>query len=440
MAPNYPSRPFMGICVLIALLEMLLFLKGKGTEKDLEKIHLRHSIVFLIAYFVVFFQRATDFTLGLIDQFTLNVEDLLWAHSPHVVSKACALSLIGFSAFIYGYYSYKHIGNRETKCYYGFRLKNELVLSAFLLLVLYVMLTGIGDFTKKGEEEENAGFLMVLQAIFLAIIVAYIYEYKHYAIVNKKRHFLLPLLLIAFYLAIYFLTANRGGGIKVCLMLLASYVYIKKEKANLKKVFICFILGALSMTVIGFIRTMETKNLNEAAALMATQETVSPLTVELSGSVNTVHVALDNYPYKQKYNYGTSFFQGFTVLVPGLSRLTHDIKGEASGEVLTRMYFGGSIPDWGWGLGSSAVADVYISFGMFGVLIVFFLFGKFIHYLEYGTFVSDKSPYFLVLSFCVYSQFISLCRGPFSILFLSWDYALIIVFICSVRHLKKQHD
>ena len=45
-----------------------------------------------------------------------------------------------------------------------------------------------------------------------------------------------------------------------------------------------------------------------------------------------------------------------------------------SEDIITTMFFGGKIPTWGWGLGSSAVADVYIAFGMLGVIIIFFIF------------------------------------------------------------------
>lgn len=53
------------------------------------------------------------------------------------------------------------------------------------------------------------------------------------------------------------------------------------------------------------------KNLNEISSLISAKETISPLTVELSGSVNTVHLVLANVPIKQNYNWGTSFINGF---------------------------------------------------------------------------------------------------------------------------------
>ena len=409
-APNYPSRPFMGFCTIIAIFLIVLQIKGYCTDKELKKIYLRHSTIFLIFFFIVFFQRATDFSLGIIDQDSISVYDLIWAYVPSVVSKASALALLALSTFLFGYHCYSPRLLKDCIYTYKFRSKYFLVTSGFGLLFVYVALTGIGDFSKHSEDE-NMGFLMVAQAVLLAIVVIYSY--------------------------VYFATGNRGGAIKVCLMLLASYVYIAKDGVNYKRIFVLFIIGAFSMTLIGIIRMQETKKLNEISSLISAKETISPLTVELSGSVNTVHLVLANVPIKQNYNWGTSFINGFSVLVPGLSRITHGV-AEPSGETITKMYFGENMPDWGWGFGSSCIADVYISFGILGIIVIFFFLGRFIHYLEYGTFVADKSPYFLILSFCVFSQFHSLCRGSFSILFLSWDYAVLLVFLFVQCYKKRE--
>ena len=343
-APNYPSRPFMGFCTIIAIFLIVLQIKGYCTDKELKKIYLRHSTIFLIFFFIVFFQRATDFSLGIIDQDSISVYDLIWAYVPSVVSKASALALLALSTFLFGYHCYSPRLLKDCIYTYKFRSKYFLVTSGFGLLFVYVALTGIGDFSKHSEDE-NMGFLMVAQAVLLAIVVIYSYEYKNKVNAKSIRilYFLFPLSLILFYLFVYFATGNRGGAIKVCLMLLASYVYIAKDGVNYKRIFVLFIIGAFSMTLIGIIRMQETKKLNEISSLISAKETISPLTVELSGSVNTVHLVLANVPIKQNYNWGTSFINGFSVLVPGLSRITHGV-AEPSGETITKMYFGENMP------------------------------------------------------------------------------------------------
>lgn len=425
-APTSPDRTFLGYCILMGAVLIYIHIKGKYVERELRKVYLRHSVVFILIFFIVFFQRDLDFALGLLTNDSPRV-DLFYGNAPHVVSKACALSLMALSSFLCGYYKSSFKNMHNTTNVYVFISHKLLVIGGFFLMFLHVLQYGIGNFSK--DKNTDTAILTIMQAVLLALIVIIAYNIRH----NSKqsnisvKKYLMPFVLIFLFLFIYFASANRGGAIKVCLMLLVAYIYMTDNHVNYKKIAIIAIAGAFSITMIGIVRSMVDKDVNAATEMLLDIKSISPLTSELANSVNTVHVALDIVPSKQDYNYGSSFFPRFNILIPGLNRIIPDIS--TSEDIITKAFFGGKIPSWGWGLGSSAVADVYISFGFLGVIIIFFIFGWFVHYLEYGTFCVRKSPLFLVLSFCVYSQFMSLCRGPFSILFLSFDYALILVLL-----------
>lgn len=110
LAPDEPNKMFMGCCVAIAALLIFIHVKGRYVEDQLYKVYLRHSVVFLIIFFIVFFQRALDFSLDILKTGSASTS-LLWGNSPHVVSKACALSLVALSSFLCGYYTYPQIRN-----------------------------------------------------------------------------------------------------------------------------------------------------------------------------------------------------------------------------------------------------------------------------------------------------------------------------------------
>lgn len=433
-APDYPNGSFMGSCIIIAIILIYIHIRGIYVESELKKVYLRHSVIFLLVFFIVFFQRDLDYAIGLFGDNSYGI-DLFLANAPHVISKACALSLIALSAFLCGNYNFSLKNKRNNTNRYVFKNTKILVWGGFLLLFLHIILYGIGNFTK--DENTDTAILTILQAVLLALIVINAHNIKCNSNQNKIsiKKYLMPLVLIFLYLFIYFASANRGGAIKVCLMLLVTYVYITGNRVNYKKIAIIAVVCAFSISIIGIVRSMVDKDVNAATELLLEKESIFPLTAELAGSVNTVHVALGNVPSKQDYNYGSSFFPRFNILIPGLNRIMPNIS--TSEDIITNMFFCGYIPTWGWGLGSSAVADVYIAFGVLGVIIIFFIFGWFVHYLEYGTFCAQKSPLFLVLSFCVYSQLMSLCRGPFAILFLSFDYALILVLLFMRKRIRQ---
>lgn len=74
-------------------------------------------------FFIVFFQRATDFSLGIIDQDSISVYDLIWAYVPSVVSKASALALLALSTFLFGYHCYSPRLLKDCIYTYKFRSK-----------------------------------------------------------------------------------------------------------------------------------------------------------------------------------------------------------------------------------------------------------------------------------------------------------------------------
>lgn len=187
----------------------------------------------MIIFFIVFFQRALDFSLDILKTGSASTS-LLWGNSPHVVSKACALSLVALSSFLCGYYTYINRCS-EACCSYVFYYKRYIILGGFLLLLIHILQFGIGDFSKNNEE--NTAIFTILQAVFLALLVIYIYDSKHNHVDYRSQYkqLILPLLFTLFYLFVYFASGNRGGGIKVAMMLLISYIYFSDNRVNYKK-------------------------------------------------------------------------------------------------------------------------------------------------------------------------------------------------------------
>ena len=87
----------------------------------------------------------------------------------------------------------------------------------------------------------------------------------------------------------------------------------KENYPEYKKIAIIAIAGAFSITMIGLVRSMVDRDINAAMKMLLDMKSISPLTSELAGSVNTVHVALGNVPSMQDYNYGSSFFPRFNI-------------------------------------------------------------------------------------------------------------------------------
>lgn len=165
-----------------------------------------------------------------------------------------------------------------------------------------------------------------------------------------------------------------------------AYIYVSGNKLNIKKTVAYLFAGVILISVFGAIRG-EGQSFSQGVEILTSNATISPFTKELAGSINTVHIAMENVPDIIPYNYGVTFFPSFALLVPGLDRLITYLMSNGiplnSSTQISNMYWESS--DWGYGMGSSIVADVYISFGVIGVLIVFLLIGRLFRKLEVIT-------------------------------------------------------
>lgn len=446
-APSNMEKPFMTYCLLAVVAQLVIFFRfDRKKVHSLKEIHLRHTSIFLACFFVVFFQCDIDYVIGLID----SSNKMLWIDT-NIVCKSLALSTIALTSLLIGY---KLLQNRDIESpiikesHYDYicSAKHYVCILGYVMLAFYLIFVP-RDYLYGGYNEGvDRGWvnvvLVLLQAVFLGMFALYCYDFRR----SKERKSFLkelkfPVLLILLYMAIVLITGRRTEAVRAALLLVIVYSYSMGKNASNKFVLLYFFAAAILFSVVGILRMGEVRGFDQGIEAASETTSFSPFTRELAGSVNTLHVAVSHFPDVVDYNYGITFFPSFFVLVPGLDRFyqAYIVEGDVplrSGQVITTLNLG---PNASYGMGSSIVADVYISFGPIGVVVVFILLGMFLRYLEVGTFCIDKSPLFLVLSFGCCSQFMFACRGSVAIMFLSWSYGTILVFLLVRRKMKLQH-
>lgn len=430
-SPSSMEKTYMATILLAAAFTILLFLGDRAIAGTfLKKNYLRHSVFFIICFVIVFFQCDIDYVLGIIDDSDNNI----W-YDTHVVCKSLALSNIALISMIIGYaFNKNRIIYSEAQSYTTYincsskQWVGHLIL---LLLGLYLLLVPKEYLNNGyGSVSSNANLIIgYLQAGFIAMFVLYSIDYRQSAS-NRWLSFLkYPILLAIVYIAIVVMSGRRTEALRIASLMIVSYLFCLREKTNYKQLAV-FALGAIGLfSISGVLRSLQGGGINESLSIISNFESISPFTRELAGSVNTLHIATSICPSEVDFNYGETFFPGFLKIVPGLSSLYEKFLASgpviSSAEVFTRTFFSG---DWVYGLGSSVVADVYLSFGSIGVVIIFIIFGYFLKYLEIKTFGDTTSVYALALSFGCYSSFIFVCRSTFALMFLCWAYACIILF------------
>lgn len=435
-APTNMDKTFMSICLLMTLCNVIIHFWPQFRKKKygLNKILFRHTVIFVFCFLVVFFQCDLDYVLG----FSEETDKLVWT-DVSVVCKAMSLSLAALCSIFIGFDLYsirflKKKNHSEAKYTYNFRFQKAIPAFALLMILIYLFFVPktylYGGYSSGVDGGWANVILVLLQAVFIAMCSIYCYEYRE----DQNSHlatsnFVKAISVIIIYILVVFASGRRTEAIRMMFLLMLVYVYIKKEKVNYKLVFSICVVVALGITLLSLVRTDNDDTITDV------YYSISPLTRELAGSVNTLHVALTYFPSDYPYTNGLTFFPNFLMLIPGLDQLYQTfIRGNgvitSSADLLTALDLGDNAT---YGIGSSIVADVFISFGPVGVVLLFILLGYFIKYLELCTFCKKCSPYFLVLSFGCCSQFMYACRGTIANLFLSWSYATILVFLLTSR-------
>src|SRR5690606_20135462 len=156
---------------------------------------------------------------------------------------------------------------------------------------------------------------------------------------------------------------------------------------------------------------------------------VMPFTKELAGSIRTVHIGIDAVPEKYDFFYGLFTFQNFSLIIPGFNGFINNNLGInleylTSAKFLTFIDLGASAT---WGIGTSAVADVYLDFGVLGLILIFFFFGYFSRKIEVNVMVFSTIQviplivYILYFGFSIYISrsniFVPLVKLPYVLIF-----------------------
>lgn len=343
---------------------------------------LRPSFIFIVGYLIVGYQLFFDVYIG----FLSKDADLLI--TPKMLNKGVCFSSIGLLAFSMGYLAVqnvpRNISSNKTK--YPFLLILNIVLFLFFLTAVDSEMLS-GETYAGSAEDETIASEYLLNLIQFSIIA------QHSINIDDKISFPrwilkmphLFVITLAIYLGIRIMSGDRGPVIYSLLALILGYTYSTRVFLKKKFIILLGIAGMLTMTLVGLSRALVSTSLSEKLSFgMEAYKTVgnisiSPLTMELAGSVRCNQLALKDINLDNSdYHYG-EFQLRYLGSILVTNRVVESLfptkrENTGSADYFTVKFFDdGNIR---FGLGSSCTADLFLDFGIIGMLICMSLIGS----------------------------------------------------------------
>lgn len=402
------SKEMLTGTICIVFISILLFIVSSFYDpiKQIRKQYIRPMYLFLIGYFIVFYQAYLDVLFG-----NIRENDLFFFYKSTLINKAALLSTIGLLALFLGYFlRVKKIKVKPEKLKYiplkkliiFFTIINLVSLAANIKTLLY------GEYSQALLEEKAGSLGSYLELIFyvtyLSILIIHAINCR-LVNVQSVRQFIKSLGLLFFinvgiFLLLVMLSGNRGPILTYSLTFICSLTIGTFYKLKFKYIFIAIISGSIFFSLLGIVRKMDTNKpfsdrLIEAYAGNGISEkytSFSSGTAELSTSVRTLHYSMEYVPDKYPHLYGIIQLRESLKIIPFAAGIFDPLfpshfRYKNSAFYITWLDKG---EFYNVGTGSSIVADLYLSFGEIGVFLGMFLIGRLFRKADVYAFVINQ--------------------------------------------------
>lgn len=414
----------------IVLVATFCFIVKREYNIRLKGQYFRVSSLFVIGFILVHFQIYVDYVVG---NYQYMGHDYLI--DTTIVPKSIVISSLALVAFYLGYfYRLNKSANSRNRI-----ISNKpdipifsrgLVVLCYFLFILFIVNIDLRFFSggMYGSEELGAiatySHLYFVYAVFGIIILNSIninrQDHTNISFYRYIRMQGAPLLIIlAIYLPLILMSGDRGPALQIGVVFIGGYIFSQNKK--LKGLYYIFLLGAgiLFVSILGVARAVEMEggsywdrfeNIGERQQSLSSSNSISPNTMELATVVRTLHVAVS---YTEAYGFANGLFQAYQIvgIVPGLGTVFQNMTGKDQSELRSAEFVTGLLKA-DWGMGTTCVADVYLDFGIIGVIIAFLLFGYFLRYIdERSVSLGDYNLWIWVIVFLFLSQAIYIGRS-----------------------------
>lgn len=416
LAPDCYDESYNLLCLIqfvISICMFFLLIKKKN--------YLDFDTLFFITYFFVMFYYPCF--LYLIDPTRYFV--FQYEFNANVITRCTALSLLGFQSYLFG----SVCSNRVLTCKSDDKVIKGVDVLVYIISIAFIVFLLFGGFRSlfsvySSVEVENSSlgkyiFMFIPPLLFSAVIIEF-YNIKIKSPNAFKGYRKSLLFFLLAFILVFLSSGNRSLPLQVFLLFMWAYSDLYKRISFFKLVPLV-LLGMLILSIVGFVRVGENVQMNGFADIV----------MDLIINNRNSFVVVD-YVDNNGITMGKSMLAPILSIIPFSQNIVNSLLGldptdTSSSIFISKLSLG--TDNVTLGFGTNVVADIYLSFGAPGVVVLMFLLGYYIKFLRLNA---DKSVYYFASYAVLMSYAVILVRVEY---FFFWRWLIWTLMIINILKL-----
>lgn len=422
--PMYFSFEYFGLILFLSFISLCFFLL-RNKPLALRNNYFTITSIFLLSFCIVHFQIYIDYFFNLRKDLGLT-----YYLNYNLVPKAVTLASISLVSFFVGSMIYsvikgkKHISNQyNLSGNFSFVFLRACIVVFFALFIIVTpkeyFLDGYGEFSNTLGKTSYLQYkvhqllrIMIWAYLCCMAIKLSNMEKKISFFQYVKKMNLEFLIILGIYFILVALSGDRGPIIYTTVLFFACYFTPQGKKLNLKNMVIFVCLAAIVFQFLGYFRGTDSSmgfsdRVNQALIMKDDVQSrgdtsIFPPSVELAQSLRAYHAVIMDQEINSTL-WGMGNLDALLGIIPGLGLL---IQFTTSYSFINSANYITNIMGSDHGMGTTALADIYLNYGFWGIIVVFSIFGYFFAKLDRNSFENFKeNSFFMQVTFLVFVSY-----------------------------------
>ena len=404
-APHFYSNLYCSFLLIIYIIASIKLVKITTINSNYFTFHLLFVVSFFFVNFVypVFIYPISPTYYSV----------FLYKFNHDIITKATALALLGFNAFLIGVST-----KIDNPIYSGFKNKVNLgSIEFFINLILFFVFISIlfivGSPLIKGTYGATYNISSGLQILFqvlisISIVLAFYTKSYNGNFVDFLKKFRKTVLFsLIFFLLIFIFSGDRGPAVQVMLLSIAGFtIFVKPVK--LRSFIILALIGMLTLTFISYART-QTKTDKSVSLSKGFKyiklDSFYDIGMDLIVNNRNLYVGYE-YANRNGFSYGKSMSYNVFAPFPLIPSLYTKHFFNSTPEDLATATIITKESKMTYGVGTNVIVDLYMNFGVLGVILFMSFLGSIVTGLHFNAVYSNNLnhiiAYLIFVSLSIY--------------------------------------